>query len=66
MGFRIAEKRKSKNLTQDELSKMSGVSRATIASLESGAKTVTTSTTIIRLARALNCEVEEIFFADIV
>lgn len=66
MGFNIAEKRRAQNMTQEELSKKAGVSRATIASLESGAKTVATSKTILLLAKALNCSVEEIFFTDVV
>ena len=48
--------RQERQMTQDELAEKSGVSRVTIAKLESGAQEVTTSTTIIKLARALNVD----------
>ena len=44
--------REKRQMTQDELSEKSGVSRVTISKLESGAQNVTTNTTIIKLARA--------------
>lgn len=40
-------------LTQEQLAEKSGVSRITIAKLESGAQTITKSSTIIKLADAL-------------
>jgi len=48
--------REKKRMTQDELAEKSGVSRVTISKLESGAQRVTTNTTIIKLARALNVD----------
>lgn len=47
-------------LTQEELSKKSGVSRVTIANLESGKQTIAKSSTIIKLADALNVEPQAI------
>lgn len=61
MGYKIKEKRKERNMTQDQLSKKSGVSRSTIASLESGKATVTSTTTIKKIANALECSVSDIF-----
>ncbi len=49
------------NMTQDELSKKSGVSRSIISSLESGKTTVTTTDTLLKIANALNKKVSEIF-----
>lgn len=47
-------------LTQEQLAQKSGVSRVTIALLESGKQTVTKSSTIIKLAEALNVEPQDI------
>ena len=47
-------------LTQEQLAKKSGVSRVTIALLESGKQTVTKSSTIIKLADALKVEPQDI------
>ncbi len=43
-------------LTQEQLAKKSGISRVTIAMLESGKQTVAKSSTIIKLADALQVE----------
>ena len=66
MVYKITEWRKAKGLTQDELSKKSGVSRAIISGLESGRITVTTTDTLLRIARALECSVNDIFFENCV
>lgn len=63
MPFKIREARKAQNLTQEELSKRANVSRATIAGLESGAITVTTTETLTKIAGALNKKVSDIFLA---
>lgn len=49
----LREIRLSKKMTQDELSKKSGISRTTISKLENGKQTTVTNTTIIALADAL-------------
>lgn len=64
MGYKIKEKRRELNMTQDELSSKSGVSRTTISGLENGTLRATSSKTLIRLARALNTTVDQIFFQE--
>lgn len=66
MGYRIAQIRKEKGLTQDELSNKSGVSRTVISFLETGKVQVTTTATLIKLSKALGCSVNDIFFDEIV
>lgn len=46
--------RLERKLTQEELSKKSGISRITISMLENGRQKTTTNTTIIALANALD------------
>ena len=64
MGYKIKEKRKEKNMTQEELATKSGVSRATISGLENGTVRATSSKTLVKLARALDTTVDQIFFQD--
>ena len=66
MGFKIRECRNEINMSQEELSKKSGVSRTIISGLENGTITVTTTETLLRIARAMNKRVVDIFFWDIV
>lgn len=60
--FGIREMRKKRGLTQKELSEISNVSRETINLLENGAQAVTTTDTLLKLAKALNCKVSKIFW----
>ena len=62
MGFKIRECRNEINMSQEELSKKSGVSRTIISGLENGTITVTTTETLLRIARAMNKKVVDIFF----
>lgn len=62
MGFRIKECRKELNMSQEELSKRSGVSRTIISGLENGIITVTTTETLLKIAKALDKKVADIFF----
>lgn len=64
MGYRIKELREKNNMTQDELSTRSGVSRATICALEKGTERATTTKTLMSLARALGVSVEDLFFTE--
>ena len=64
MGFtnRLKEYRLKRGLTQEGLSKKSNVSRATIAGIESGAISTTTTDTLLKLSNALKVPVGRIFF----
>ena len=64
MGYKIKEARESKGMTQEKLAEISGVSRGTIIALERGEAKITTTKTLVKLAKALNTTVEEIFFAE--
>ena len=59
MGYRVKEVRLAKKISQDELSKVSGVSRQTISDLESGEVVNTTTATLTKLADALGCNARE-------
>ena len=63
MKYRIRELREEKGMTQEELSRKSGVCRATIWALESGENKVTTTKTLLKIAGALGVEMEAIFYA---
>lgn len=64
MGYRIKEIRQKQGMSQQELSEKSGVSRAIISNLESGKTEQTTVRTLLKIARALESTVDEIFFVD--
>ena len=49
-------------MSQVELSRKANVSRTIISGLESGTITVTTTDTLLKIARALNKNVSDIFF----
>ena len=60
---RIKEKRTEKNLSQKELSALSGVPQQTISSLETGAREPTAETLYL-LAKALDTTMDELYKAD--
>ncbi len=62
MKNKVREYREKENLTQEELSQKSGVSRNTISALETGTNTNVTYDIMQRLAKALNKKVATIFF----
>ena len=62
MGYKIRECREEMGISQDELSRRSKVSRTIISGLESGTIKVTTTDTLLKIAKALNKKVSEIFF----
>lgn len=64
MGYKLKEAREAKNMTQQELADRSGVSRVTIALIESGKAKNILSSTILKLAKALEKPVEDIFFTE--
>lgn len=61
MGYRIKELREAKNMTQAELSEKSGISRGTISALESNTVRETTTKTLLRIAKALDSTVDQLF-----
>lgn len=54
--------RKSLNMTQEELAKKSGVSRVTIGNFENGKIEVTTNQTMEKIASALGCKINDVFY----
>lgn len=64
MGNKVKEYREKKNMTQNDLSQKSGVSRVTISQIESGVERNTSSRTLLKIAKALDTTVENIFFTD--
>lgn len=64
MKNKIKYYRELTNLTQEELSKKSKVSRNTISSLETGSNNNITYDTMLKIANALNEKVSTIFFED--
>ena len=61
MKLNLRSVRRSMDVTQEELAAKSGVSRATISYLESGAATDTTVSTLTKLADALGIKVSDLF-----
>lgn len=62
MGYKIKEVREEKNMSQKQLALKSNVSRTIISGLESGKITVTTTETLLKIAKALDRKVSDIFF----
>lgn len=62
--YRIKECREELKMSQVELAEKAKVSRTIISGLESGSITVTTTDTLLKIARALGKKVSEIFFEE--
>ena len=60
--YRIKEYRDKLKMSQAELSEKAKVSRTIISGLESGSITVTTTETLLKIAKALGKNVSDIFF----
>lgn len=60
MEFNVKRLRESKGWTQAELSEASGVGRITISRLESGVLKETSAGTLMKLAKALGCTMNDI------
>jgi putative transcriptional regulator len=60
LGNRLREARTARDLTQAALAELVGVSRKTINTVENGVF-VPSTTLALKLARALECKVEDIF-----
>lgn len=61
MENRLAETRKVLKMTQNDLAKRAGVSRPYISDIENG-KYIPGGALMLKLAKTLNCRVEDIFF----
>ena len=61
LNTKIKEIRERKKMTQEELSKASGVGRITISRIETGELTNTTVGTVTKLASALGVDESELF-----
>lgn len=60
--YKVRELREKRKISQEKLAEKAGVSRATIASLEApDSETTTTTSTLIKIAAALDCKVSDIF-----
>lgn len=66
MGYKIKEVREARQMTQEELSERSGVSRGTISALENGTARATTTKTLVKIAQALGVTVDRIFCIECV
>ena len=64
MEYKIKELREKAGLTQEQLAEKSGVSRTTIAILETKNDHTTTTKTLLKIANALGTTVDAIFFAN--
>ena len=62
MQYKIKEYREELKMSQVKLAEKSKVSRTIISGLESGTITVTTTDTLLNIARALGKNVSDIFF----
>lgn len=62
MQYKIREYREELKMSQVELAKRANVSRTIISGLENGTITVTTTDTLLKIARALGKNVSDIFF----
>ena len=61
-GIQDQRMQKRKKMSQCELAEKSGVSRTIISGLENGTITTTTTDTLLKIAKALDTKVADIFF----
>ena len=62
MGNKLKEAREAAGMTQEQLAQKSGISRTTISAIENDTDKVTSTKTLLALAKALNTTVKHIFF----
>lgn len=63
LGVRLKDARSAASLTQAELAELVGVSRKTINTVENGVF-IPSTLLALKLAAALKCRVEDLFFLD--
>jgi len=63
LGNRLRELREAKGLTQAQLADLIGVSRKTVNTVENGVF-IPSTVVALKLAGALGCSVEQLFFLD--
>lgn len=61
MGYKIRDIREQKKMSQEELSQKSGVSRTTISNLENNIDKTAMTSTLVKIANALDVTVDQIF-----
>jgi transcriptional regulator with XRE-family HTH domain len=66
MGYRLKEIREEKKITQEELEKLSGVSRQTISAIENNDNYQAKAGTLLALAQALDTTVDSFLFTKAV
>ena len=66
MGYRVKEIREQKNMTQEELERLSGISRQTISAIENNEEYQAKVGTLLALAKALGTSVDNLFFQQAV
>lgn len=59
--YKIKMYREKLGLSQEELAKKSGVSRTIISELETGKRSVTSTETLLKISKALNKKIKDIF-----
>lgn len=62
MYLRLRQAREELGMTQEELAKKSGISRATISMLENGRSSCVKTATLVKLADTLGKRVSDLFF----
>lgn len=63
-GKRIADARKSKNMTQIELAEKAGISRYTLMKIENGQSPNVSAVIILKIALALGVSTDFLLFAE--
>ena len=63
---KLRQIRKQKRMSQDELAKLSGVSRVTISNIERGKNENISAKTLLSIAAVLGTTIDEIFFNNAV
>lgn len=63
-GFNVMVARKKKKLTQDQLCEKVGICRKSLSEIENGKINKVTRETMVKLAEALETDVQTLFFSE--